>query len=105
MLVVLTCCGFDERGRFDMLARDSLNLKQQHSLLKHKKSNPNFPHDGEYLLPLVRSLFRMLACFLKSETRSACVVQPTLSMMMDPGGCNGQDDGWDNDDDVGTVGT
>ena len=22
-----------------------------------------------------------------------------------PGGCNGQDDGWDNDDDVGTVGT
>ena len=44
-----------------MLARDSLNLK--HSLLKYKKSNPNFPHDGEYLLPLVRSLFRMLACF------------------------------------------
>ena len=53
-----------------MLARDSLNLK--HSLLKYKKSNPNFPHDGEYLLPLVRSLFRMLAYFLKSETRSAC---------------------------------
>ena len=46
-----------------MLARDSLNLK--HSLLKYKKSNPNFPHDGECLLPLAceTSLFRMLACF------------------------------------------
>ena len=57
MLVVLTCCGIDEAD----LTCWRVNLK--HSLLKYKKSNPNFPHDGEYLLPLVRSLFRMLACF------------------------------------------
>ena len=31
--------------------------------------------------------------------------QMLLEAQKFPGGCNGQDDGWDNDDDVGTVGT
>ena len=31
--------------------------------------------------------------------------QMLLEAQKFPGGCNGQDDGWDNDDDVGTLGT